>query len=102
MDETETMPGSMQCPLVAVVSGADRHPRHPRSVQGCLHAVERASFLRTVAKIRKTAKIDPQSSSLRHGCNTEGGNANLIDAQLRALSGHRSASMTHALHQEDG
>jgi integrase len=31
---------------------------------------------------------------LRHGGNTEGANAGLSDAQLRALSGHRSANMT--------
>jgi len=30
---------------------------------------------------------------LRHGGNTEGADAGLSDAQLRALSGHRSADM---------
>jgi integrase len=31
---------------------------------------------------------------LRHGGNTEGGDADLTDAQLRALSGHKTANMT--------
>src|SRR5262245_53803821 len=31
---------------------------------------------------------------LRHGGNTEGADADLTDAQLRALSGHRTANMT--------
>jgi integrase len=31
---------------------------------------------------------------LRHGGNTESGNAELTDAQIRALSGHTSAAMT--------
>lgn len=53
-------------------------------------------FLRTVAKIRKVAGIDPDIKfmGLRHGGNTEGGDADLTDAQLRALSGHKTASMT--------
>jgi integrase len=53
-------------------------------------------FLRTVSKIRKAAGIDPaiKFMGLRHGGNTEGGDANLTDAQLRALSGHKTASMT--------
>jgi hypothetical protein len=32
--------------------------------------------------------------SLRHGGNTEGADADLTDAQLRALSGHKTATMT--------
>jgi integrase len=53
-------------------------------------------FLRTVSKIRKAAGIDPSIKfmGLRHGGNTEGGDANLTDAQLRALSGHKTANMT--------
>ena len=31
---------------------------------------------------------------LRHGGNTEGADAELTDAQLRALSGHKTADMT--------
>jgi hypothetical protein len=31
---------------------------------------------------------------LRHGGNTEAGDADLTDAQIRALSGHRTAAMT--------
>jgi integrase len=53
-------------------------------------------FLRTVSKIRKLAGIDPaiKFMGLRHGGNTEGGDADLTDAQLRALSGHKTANMT--------
>jgi hypothetical protein len=49
-------------------------------------------FLRTVAKIRKAAGIDSaiKFMGLRHGGNTEGSDANLTDAQLRALSGQKS------------
>jgi hypothetical protein len=41
------------------------------------------------------AGIDPAAKfmGLRHGGNTEGADAGLSDAQLRALSGHRSANM---------
>jgi integrase len=31
---------------------------------------------------------------LRHGGNTEAGDAELTDAQIRALSGHKTAAMT--------
>jgi integrase len=53
-------------------------------------------FLRTVSKIRKLAGIEPaiKFMGLRHGGNTEGGDAGLTDAQLRALSGHKTANMT--------
>ena len=37
---------------------------------------------------------DAKFMGLRHGGNTEGGDADLTDAQLRALSGHRTAAMT--------
>jgi hypothetical protein len=57
---------------------------------------EKRHFARTVSKIRKAAGIDPaiKFMGLRHGGNTEGGDADLTDAQLRALSGHLTPSMT--------
>ena len=53
-------------------------------------------FRHRVAEIRKAAGIDASAKfmGLRHGGNTEGADADLTDAQLRALSGHRTASMT--------
>jgi hypothetical protein len=53
-------------------------------------------FRHRVAKIRAIAGIDPEAKfmGLRHGGNTEGADADLTDAQLRALSGHKTASMT--------
>jgi hypothetical protein len=53
-------------------------------------------FRHRVAKIRSAAGIDWEAKfmGLRHGGNTEGADANLTDAQLRALSGHRTAAMT--------
>jgi hypothetical protein len=47
-------------------------------------------FLRRVAEIRMAAGIDPEIKfmGLRHGGTTEGADANLSDAQMRALSGH--------------
>lgn len=52
-------------------------------------------FRHRVAEIRAAAGIDPEAKfmGLRHGGNTEGADAGLTDAQLRALSGHRSANM---------
>jgi hypothetical protein len=52
-------------------------------------------FRHRVAGIRAAAGIDPKVKfmGLRHGGYTEGANADLTDAQLRALSGHRTASM---------
>jgi hypothetical protein len=52
-------------------------------------------FLRRVDEIRKAAGVDSEIKfmGLRHGGNTEGADADLTDAQLRALSGHRSPSM---------
>jgi hypothetical protein len=49
-------------------------------------------FLRRVAAIRKAAGINAEIKfmGLRHGGNTEGGDAGLTDAQLRALSGHKT------------
>jgi hypothetical protein len=53
-------------------------------------------FKKVVRKIRLLAGIDPEVKfmGLRHGGNTEGGDADLTDAQLRALSGHLTANMT--------
>jgi hypothetical protein len=51
-------------------------------------------FLRQVAKIKAAAGIDPEIKfmGLRHGGNTEGADADLSDAQMRALSGHRTTA----------
>jgi hypothetical protein len=53
-------------------------------------------FRHRVAAIRAAAGIDfsVKFMGLRHGGNTEGGDADLTDAQLRALSGHKTAAMT--------
>jgi len=53
-------------------------------------------FRHRVAVIRAVAGIDFSAKfmGLRHGGNTEGGNADLTDAQLRALSGHKTGAMT--------
>jgi hypothetical protein len=53
-------------------------------------------FRHRVANIRAAAGIDFEAKfkGLRHGGNTEGGDADLTDAQLRALSGHKTAAMT--------
>jgi len=53
-------------------------------------------FRHCVAKIRAAAGIDFSAKfmGLRHGGNTEGGNAGLTDAQSRALSGHETPKMT--------
>ena len=53
-------------------------------------------FRHRVAEIRAAAGIDPDVKfmGLHHGGNTEGADADLTDAQLRALSGHKTASMT--------
>jgi hypothetical protein len=52
-------------------------------------------FRHRVAAIRAIAGIDSEAKfmGLRHGGNTEGADADLSDAQLRALSGHKTASM---------
>jgi predicted dinucleotide-binding enzyme len=51
-------------------------------------------FRHRVAEVRKAAGIDPKGKfmGLRHGGNVEGANAGLTDAQLRALSGHRTTA----------
>ncbi|WP_354059331.1 hypothetical protein [Bradyrhizobium sp. RT6a] len=53
-------------------------------------------FADRVAEIKAVAGIDAEIKfmGLRPGGNTEGGDAGLTDAQLRALSGHRSPNMT--------
>jgi hypothetical protein len=53
-------------------------------------------FRHRVADIRAAAGIefDVKFMGLRHGGNTEGGDADLTDAQIRALSGHKTAAMT--------
>ena len=53
-------------------------------------------FADRVAEIKAAAGIAPEYKfmGLRHGGNTEGGDAGLTDAQSRALSGHRSPIMT--------
>ncbi|WOH78270.1 hypothetical protein RX327_20090 [Bradyrhizobium sp. BEA-2-5] len=53
-------------------------------------------FADRVAEIKAAAGIGPEFKfmGLRHGGNTEGGDAGLTDAQIRALSGHRSPNMT--------
>jgi len=44
--------------------------------------------------IASLALLAAKFMGLRHGGNTEGADADLMDAQLRALSGHRTESMT--------
>jgi hypothetical protein len=63
---------------------------------------EKRHFARTVSKIRKAAGIDPaiKFMGLRPGGNTEGGDADLTDTQLRALSGHLTTSMTRLYTQQ--
>lgn len=53
-------------------------------------------FRHVVAEHRKAAGLDPEEKfmGLRHGGNTKGADADLTDAQLRALSGHKTADMT--------
>src|SRR5262249_61792883 len=53
-------------------------------------------FRHRVAEIRKAAGLDFEVKfvGLRHGGNTESGNADLTDAQIRALSGHKTSAMT--------
>jgi hypothetical protein len=54
------------------------------------------NFRHRVAAIRAAAGIDfaVKFMGLRHGGNTEAGDADLTDAQIRALSGHKTAAMT--------
>ena len=52
-------------------------------------------FRHKVAEVRKEAGIDEEVKfmGLRHGGNTEGADAELTDAQMRALSGHKSSAL---------
>jgi len=54
------------------------------------------NFRHRVAAIRAAAGIDfaVKFMGLRHGGNTEAGDADLTDTQIRALSGHKTAAMT--------
>jgi hypothetical protein len=54
------------------------------------HFRHRVAAIRTAAGIESSLKF----MGLRHGGNTEGGDADLTDAQMRALSGHQTAAMT--------
>jgi hypothetical protein len=67
--------------------------RHsPDRLKGVRLPWKKLHFLRRVAAIRMAAGIDPEKKfmGLRHGRHTEGGDAGLSDAQMRALSGHKS------------
>ncbi|MBA2589537.1 MAG: hypothetical protein H0U98_13045 [Alphaproteobacteria bacterium] len=62
-----------------------------------IHLPWRADYFRhRVSEIRAGAGIDAEAKfmGLRHGGNTVAADDGLTDAQLRALSGHRTASMT--------
>lgn len=52
-------------------------------------------FRHRVSALREAAGIDSEAKfmGLRHGGNTEGADAGLTDAQLRALSGHKTSAM---------
>jgi hypothetical protein len=54
------------------------------------HFRHRFSAIRASASI----DVDVKFMGLRHGGNTEGGDAGLTDTQSRALSGHKTAAMT--------
>jgi hypothetical protein len=58
--------------------------------------MERGLFRLSRANIREAAGIDfgAKFMGLRHGGSTESGDAELTDAQIRALSGHTTAAMT--------
>jgi hypothetical protein len=67
----------------------------PGTVGRGLHLPWKLDYFRhPVATIRAAAGIDPAAKFmlLRHGGNIEGADAGLTDAQLRALSGHRTTS----------
>jgi integrase len=62
-----------------------------------IHLPWKADYFRhRVAAVRTAAGIDFEAKfmGLRHGGNTEGGNADLTDSQIRALSGHNTSAMT--------
>jgi hypothetical protein len=78
-----------------VLRHLDHHPEQPDRVRKTHLPWTRYNFAHRVADIRAATGIDPEAkfTGLRHGGNTEGADAGLSDAQLRALSGHRSANM---------
>jgi hypothetical protein len=62
-----------------------------------IHLPWKADYFRhRVAAVRTAAGIDFEAKfmGLRHGGNTESGNADLTDSQIRALSGHNTSAMT--------
>lgn len=88
--------------LTARLDASDRHGTlivtrdEPDRFTGVRMPWKKGYFAATVSEIRKAAGIDPtiKFMGLRHAGNTEGGDAGLTDAQLRALSGHKTANMT--------
>ncbi|QIG91988.1 hypothetical protein [Bradyrhizobium sp. 6(2017)] len=86
--------------LVARLDGAERHGTLivTRDAEDRWRKTrlpwKKRHFLRRVAEIRAAAGIDPaiKFMGLRHGGNTEGADACLTDAQMRALSGHRTTA----------
>ena len=67
----------------------------PDRLKGIHLPWKKLHFLRRVAAVRAFAGIDPDVKfmGLRHGGNTEGADANLTEAQLRSLSGHKSTAL---------
>jgi hypothetical protein len=62
-----------------------------------IHLPWKADYFRhRVAAVRTAAGIDFEAKfmGLRHGGNTESGDADLTDSQIRALSGHNTSAMT--------
>jgi hypothetical protein len=69
--------------------------REPNRIRKLSMPWKPQKFAETVAEIRAAAGLDPAVTfmGLRHGGLTESANAGLSDAQMRALSGHRSAAV---------
>jgi hypothetical protein len=92
--------GNLWPDLVARLDAAPRHgtlivTRDEPDRRRKVHLPWRADYFRhRVAAIRAAAGIDPEAKfmGLRHGGNIEGAEADLTDAQLRALSGHRTTA----------
>jgi hypothetical protein len=86
--------------LMARLDGADRHGSlivtrdAADRFRGVRLPWKKRHFLRRVSKIRAAAGIDSaiKFMGLRYGGNVEGADANLTDAQLRALSGHKTTA----------
>lgn len=74
-------------PLIVMRDGADKKGK-------TILPWKADNFRHVVAAIRQAAGIDPDVKfmGLRHGGNTEGATAGLSDAQLRALSGHKTSA----------